>query len=313
MPLDPEIKKILDLLASLDAPPMTAGDPQTARRTFHDLAVGARAPQSVVPVAATEDLKIEGPAGPMLARIYRPSESGEVPTIAFFHGGGFVIGDIDTHDNQCRWLCRETGSVVVSFDYRLAPEAPWPAAVEDAVAATRWVGDNVATLGGAADRVAVAGDSAGGNLSAVVAQICRDEGGPALAGQLLIYPATDLREEGDYPSRVENAQGYFLTVDDMLWFSGHYTGGRDKTDPKLSPLLGRLQGLPPAVVVTAEYDPLRDEGNAYAEQLSAAGVEVMARCYPGMIHGFFDMPALSPGAEEAVRSVCADFRELLTS
>lgn len=313
MPLDPNVKQMLDLLASFNAPPMSQGDAETARRNFRALVVDGRQPEHVVPVAGVEDIKLDGPAGPMAARIYRPEGTGPHATVAFFHGGGFVIGDIDTHDNQCRWLCRETGAVVVSFDYRLAPEAPWPAAVEDCLAATRWAGENVDRLGGDPARLAVAGDSAGGNLAAVVAQQVRDDGGPSLVAQLLIYPATDLvDDEGrKYPSRVENAEGYFLTVDDMLWFSGHYVGGADPTEPRLSPIYGRLDGLPPAVVATAEYDPLRDEGEAYAEALQALGVPVTVRRFDGLIHGFFDLPALSPAAETAVRQVCADFAALL--
>jgi acetyl esterase len=314
VPLDPDIKQMLDLLASFNAPPMSQGDPETARRNFRFLAVESRQPQHVVPVAAVEDLKIDGPAGPMAVRVYRPEGEASHPTVAFFHGGGFVIGDIDTHDNQCRWLCRETGAVVASFDYRLAPEAAGPAAVEDCLAGTRWAAENIDRLGGDATRLAVAGDSAGGNLAAVVAQQLRDQGGPPLAAQLLIYPATDLvNDQGEtYRSRLDNAEGYFLTVDDMLWFSGHYVGDADPTHPRLSPLRGSADGLPPAVVATAEFDPLRDEGDAYAEALRAAGVRVTARCYPGMIHGFFDLPGLSKGAEAAVRQVCADFAELLS-
>lgn len=315
MPLDPPVKQMLDLLASFNAPPMSQGDAETARRNFRFMAVDARQPQAVVPVAAVEDDKLDGPTGPISVRIYRPENpaGGPVPTVAFFHGGGFVIGDLDTHDNQCRWICRETGAVVASFDYRLAPEAPWPAAVEDCLAATAWVADNIDRLGGDPARFAVAGDSAGGNLAAVVAQQVRLTGGPALAAQLLIYPATDLADdEGKtYPSRLDNAEGYLLTVDDMLWFSGHYVGGSDPQDPKLSPLRGELAGLPPAVVATAEFDPLRDEGEAYAEALQAAGVPVTVRRFPGLIHGFFDLPAVSPAAEAAVRQICTDFAALL--
>jgi acetyl esterase len=313
VPLDPKIKEMLDLLASFEAQPMSSGDPDTARRNFRALAVGARQPEHVVAVADVSDTKFDGPAGPVAARIYRPETAGPVPTVVFFHGGGFVIGDIETHDNQCRLLCRETGSVVVSIDYRLAPEAPGPTAVDDCVAATRWVAETVGELGGDADRVAVAGDSAGGNLAAVTAQICRDDGGPALAAQLLIYPAVDLGQDpGEvYPSRLANADGYFLTADDMLWFSGHYVGGADPADPRLSPIHGRLDGLPPAVVATAEYDPLRDEGEAYARALEEAGVQVTCRRYAGLIHGFFDLSAWSPGARDAVIQVCADFADLL--
>jgi acetyl esterase len=313
VPLDPAVKSMLDLLAGLDAPPMSAGEPTQARQTFHDMVVGLRQPQHVIPVGETEDITVDGAEGQLAARVYRPQSKGPAPTIAFFHGGGFVIGDIETHDNQARWICRETGSVVVSVDYRLAPEAPWPAAADDCFAATQWVGKHVDELGGDPDRIAVGGDSAGGNLAAVVAQLCRDAGGPALAAQLLIYPATDFEPDlGErYPSRAENATGYFLTADDMLWFSGHYLADADVADPKASPMRGELGGLPPAVVVTAEFDPLRDEGEAYADALRAAGVTVRSRRFDGLIHGFFDLPALSPAAADAVRATCADLRSLL--
>ena len=201
--------------------------------------------------------------------------------------------------------------MVLSTDYRLAPEAPFPAALEDALCATRWAAENVADLGGDPDRIAVAGDSAGGNLAAVVAQQLRDTG-PALAAQLLIYPGTDFVER--YPSEQENAEGYFLTLEDMAWFAGHYVDEADPADPRLSPLRAPdLSGLPPAVVATAEFDPLRDQGDAYADALAAAGVPVVKRSYPGLIHGFFDLGALSPACASAVRELCADLRGLLAA
>ena len=194
----------------------------------------------------------------------------------FFHGGGYVIGDVDTHDNQCRMLCREAEAVVLSVGYRLAPEHPFPAAPEDCFAATRWAAEHVDRLGGDAGRIAVAGDSAGGNLAAVVALMARDAGGPALAAQLLIYPGTDFA--GGYPSETENAEGFFLTRADMEWFREQYLAGADPSDPRLSPIAAPdLSGLPPAVVATAEFDPLRDQGDAYARALEEAGVPVIAR------------------------------------
>jgi acetyl esterase len=227
-----------------------------------------------------------------------------------FHGGGWVIGDIETHDNMARSLCRDCSAVVVSVDYRLAPEAPFPAAVDDALAATRWVGEHLSDFGGS-DRLAVAGDSAGGNLAAVVTQQLRDTGGPAIAAQLLVYPACDVT--GEYPSRHENAEGYFLDLPTMAWFLNHYAADAAvHEDPRLSPLQhGDLAGLPPAVVVTAEYDPLRDEGEAYAKALAAAGVPVEVKRFDGMIHGFFDMGAFSPGAQAAVDEACAMFARVL--
>jgi acetyl esterase len=250
----------------------------------------------------------------MPARIYRP-ESGEgesLPTVLFIHGGGFVIGSIETHENQARTICRDTRSVIVSLDYRLAPETKWPGAVEDSYAALQWTAANIADLGGDADRLAIAGDSAGGNLAAVTALLARD-GGPALCAQLLIYPAVDFDPDHPYPSRVDNAEGYFLTAEDMEWFSGNYVPeGTDPHDPRLSPLRAEsLAGLPPAVVLTAEFDPLRDEGEAYAAALAAAGVSVKAHRFDGLIHGFFDLGLLSAAAAKAVEVGNSEFAALL--
>ena len=316
MPLDPQVKGLLDLLTSMGAPPLAEGTPQSGRDGFRTLTVDMRDPAAVVPVAATQDIQVDGAEGPLAARVYRPevAPGTPVPTVVFFHGGGFVIGDLDTHDNQCRWVCREVGAVVVSVDYRLAPESPFPGPVEDCLAATRWAATHIAELGNDPGRLVVGGDSAGGNLAAVVSQIARDKAGPALAAQLLIYPAVDFVEDTQaYPSRVENAEGYFLTASDMLWFGANYAGGTaDKTDPRLSPLHGELAGLPPAVVVTAEFDPLRDEGEAYADALEKAGVRVLRHRFDGLIHGFFDLPGLSPACADAMRVTLGDLRTLLT-
>jgi acetyl esterase len=234
-----------------------------------------------------------------------------VPTIAFFHGGGFVVGSINTHDGQARLVCRDTDAVVVSFEYRLAPETKFPGAVDDCLAATRWVIEHVAELGGDAAKVAVAGDSAGGNLAAVVAQVMRDEGAQ-LAAQLLLYPVVDFADGATYPSREENANGYLLTATDMQWFNEQYLAAdTDVKDPRLSPMLANLAGLAPAVVATAEFDPLRDEGNAYAQALADAGVTVRHHCFPGMIHGFFGLGVASTAAAEAAAVSCREFAELL--
>jgi acetyl esterase len=314
MPLDPEIQALLAGLAAMNAPPLSQGTPESARAGFRFMTVDMRQPSSVVPVKETEDISIATDSGTIDARIYRPDTdtTGTLPTVVFVHGGGFVIGDIETHDNQCRTVCAGADAVVVSIDYRLAPEAPWPAAVEDAHAALRWAAAHIDELGGDIHRLAVAGDSAGGNISAVVAQLCRDEG-PQLAAQLLIYPGTDMDADGPYQSRVDNAEGYFLTADDMMWFSDHYVGAAsDRADPRMSPLKAAdLAGLAPAVVVTGEFDPLRDEGEAYAEALRAAGVEVDAQRYDGMIHGFFDMGPLSKAAQAATDDTIRRFRALL--
>ena len=310
MPVDPHLAGLLQMMEAAAAPPMSEGTPAEARAAFRKLSVDARQAHQVVPVASVEEVAVPGPAGDLAARVYRPEESGPVPTVVLFHGGGWVVGDLDTHDNAARSICRDARAVVVSVDYRLAPEAPFPAAVDDAVAATAWVAEHLADLGGD-DRLAVAGDSAGGNLAAVVAQHARDTGGPAIAAQLLVYPAVDVL--GEFPSRAENGTGYFLDLPTMAWFMGHYAGGHDRLDdPRLSPLRARdLGGLPPAVVVTAEFDPLRDEGEAYAERLRESGVRVDVRRFEGMIHGFFDMGLFSPGAQKAVDETCERFAELL--
>jgi acetyl esterase len=232
--------------------------------------------------------------------------------MAFFHGGGFVIGDLETHDDQARLICRDGEMVVVSLDYRLAPEHPFPAGFEDCLAATKWVADNIADLGGAADRIVVGGDSAGGNLSAAVAQAVR-ESGPRLAAQFLIYPGVDFNPEADYPSRAENAEGYFLTVEDMLWFGVQYVPqDADPSDPRLSPIRAAdLSGVAPAVVGVAEFDPLRDEGLAYAKALADAGVDVKVDCYDGMIHGFFGFTTYSPAAGAAVGEMIGSLRNMI--
>jgi acetyl esterase len=312
MPLDPEIQSLLAAMAAMNAPAMSQGTPEAARAAFRFMTVEMRRPEDVVPVKETEDLTIPSEHGGIAARVYRPDFSGTTPTVVFVHGGGFVIGDIESHDNQARAICAGTDSVVVSIDYRLAPEAPWPAAVDDAYTAVTWAAGSIDSLGGDPDRLAVAGDSAGGNISAVIAQRCRDRG-PALAAQLLIYPGVDMDPDAPYQSRIDNAEGYFLTADDMTWFLGHYVGtAADYLDPVMSPIkVEDLRGLAPAVVATAEFDPLRDEGDAYAEALRAAGVEVDAQSYPGMIHGFFDMGPLSAGARAATADVIARFRALL--
>ena len=309
MPLDPQLAGLLDLIAAAGTP-MHEGTPEQARSAFRALAVGARPAASVVPVRTVEDTVLPGPAGELAARVYRPDAEGPLPTVVLFHGGGWVIGDLDTHDNMARSICRDCEAVVLSVDYRLAPEAPFPAAVEDAVAATRWAAEHLDELGGS-DRLAVAGDSAGGNLAAVVAQQLRDADGPELAAQLLVYPATDVL--GDYASRTENAEGYFLDLPTMAWFIGHYAAdAAHHGDPRLSPFrASSLEGLPPAVVVTAELDPLRDEGEAYADALQAAGVQVEQRRFDGMIHGFIDMGPHSAAAQAAVDETCALFAKLL--
>ncbi len=316
MPVDPVIQTLLDAIEAMGAPPISDGPPERARAAFRRMTVDMRQPSQVVEVGAVRDLSVDGGAGPIPARHYRPA-TGETPrpTVLFIHGGGFVIGDLDTHDNQARAICAGAQADVVAIDYRLAPEHRWPAAAEDAIAAHRWVVDHVDELGGDRARIGIAGDSAGGNLAAVTALAARESGLP-LTAQLLVYPGVDFSEE--WPSRQQNAEGFFLTNDDMVWFAEHYVGvSRDQADadllthPHLSPLHADLAGLAPAVVVTAEFDPLRDEGDAFAAALAEAGVEVDHLPRPGMIHGFFDMFTFSPAAREAVDEAVGAFARRL--
>jgi len=310
VPLDPVIASVLDMMAASGAKSIASGTPEQAREGFRAMTVGLRDPASLAQVGEVSERTITGPAGELPVRVYRPLADGPHPTIVFFHGGGYVIGDLDTHDDHARLLCRDVDAVVVSVDYRLAPEAPFPAGLEDCVAAYRWVVEHAADLGGDVTRLAVAGDSAGGNLSAATAVAARDAGLP-LAAQLLIYPGVDFVESQEHPSRIENASGYFLTAEDMAWFGGHYLQGSAPEDPRASVLRADLTGVAPAVVGTAEYDPLRDEGEAYAAALGRAGVAVVQHRYPGLIHGFFGLGPISPACADATAELCADLKALL--
>ncbi len=308
MPIDPQLAGLLEFLAASDHPKTYEGTVAQARQGYQALTVGTTAPEQVVALHEVRDLELPGAEGPRPARLYRPTE-GDLPTTVYLHGGGYVIGDLDTHDQVCRRLARDCGTVVVAVDYRLAPEHAFPAGLEDAVTATRWVAEHRAELGGG-DRVVVGGDSAGGNLSL----------GCALAlpgtvdGLLLVYPAAD--STTDYPSHIENGTGYFLEQPTIDWFGRHYLGGSevpvDPADPRLSPLLSPgLAGLPTTLVVTAELDPLRDEGEELARRLEAAGVASEVVRYDGMIHGFVDMVGFSEGAAAAVADLHARAGRLL--
>jgi acetyl esterase len=291
--VDPQIAALLERINA--APSLSAGTPEQGREAL--LTLNQLAAQFVpqVEVGSVEDRH----DGPVPMRVYRPSGD-PAGTLMFIHGGGFVIGDLDAYDAQCRTLCAKAEVTVVSIDYRLAPEHPFPAGVEDAAAALDWV---MANEGGP---FVIGGDSAGGNLSAVTAQ-ARD----GLAAQLLLYPVTDMLNER--PSVTENGEGLLLTWDDMQWFDGHYLGGDDalRSDPRASPALGDLGGLPTTLIYTAQYDPLRDDGDAYAEALSAAGVKVIHRRFEGLVHGFFALAPLSQAAAAAVERVCEDLRDVL--
>lgn len=253
-----------------------------------------------IPVAAVTNLSIPGPAGEMRARHYRPVDGDGAPLLVFYHGGGQVIGSIDTHDDLCRQICREGRMHVLSVDYRLAPEHKAPAGADDALAAFQWALDNAAELGADPDRVAVGGDSAGGNLAAVVSMRARTEAARLPAVQLLFYPVVNYRDETR--SQILFADGFFLTKADIDWFSDHFLDGADvdASDPRVSPLLADdFSGLPPALVLTAGFDPLRDEGRQYAEAMRKAGVAVDYREFGSLVHGFANLFALGGGSATA--------------
>lgn len=302
MPLDPQVKDMLDAVDALGLEELHNLSVEDAR----ERATGLVDPDTFPPYSGSiEDRSIPGPDGELPVRVYTPAGDGPFPVLLYFHGGGFVVCNLDTHETICRLLSDQAACIVVSVDYRLAPEHPYPAAVEDCLAATRWAADHAAELGGDPARIAVAGDSAGGNLAAVVALRARDEGGPDLCGQLLIYPVTDHHEPGT-PSYHENAEGYFLTRKGMEWFFDHYLGDDfDREDPHVFPLrASELDRLPPALVITAEYDPLRDEGDLYAKRLHEAGVDTVHLACEGMIHGFFGQVAIIDKAGEVVTESC---------
>jgi acetyl esterase len=284
MPLDPQIAALLE---AGKAAPQTHTLPVDAARTQYEARIAVMAPPAAV--ARVEERVMDGPGGPLRIRVYTPQGTGPFPLLVFFHGSGFVLCSLDTHDGICRNLCAGAGCVVASVDYRLAPEHPFPAAPDDCLAATRWCAEHAASMGADPGRIIVGGDSAGGNLAAVTAIRVRDEGGPRLMGQLLLYPVTDWHSPG-WPSMAENAEGYGLTRATMEWFWGHYLAdpATQAGHHHAAPLrAGSLAGLPPALVTTAEYDPLRDEGEAYADALRAAGVTVAASRWLGMNHGFY--------------------------
>ncbi len=297
MPLNPQVQGFLGTLAAAGAQPFHTMEPPQCRQAINMLM--SMMPPSAASIASVRDSHIAGPAGELKLRVYTPNGKGPFPILMYFHGGGFVIGDLDTFDSLCRETCGGAGVVVVSVDYRLAPEHPFPAASDDCLAATRWAAANADKLNGDASRLGVSGDSAGGNLAAVTAIRLRDEGGPALRAQLLVYPVVDA-DPAAYPSMTENAEGYLLSRADMNWFVGHYVkDAAALASAVLCPIKAAShQGLPPALVITAEFDPLRDEGNAYAAKLKAAGVAVESKCYAGAIHGFYTFfGALTLGRE----------------
>ncbi len=300
--LDPQAKVILDFMAESGFT-FEGKTPEELRE-----GMGLTAMPSPIELASITDRTIPGPAGEIPVRIYRPSTDAGLPVTVFFHGGGWVVGDLESHDHCCRVIAAKADCVVVAIDYRLAPEAKFPAAIDDAWAATEWVATHGDELNVDTSRLAVAGDSAGGNLAAVVANISRDHEHVEIIQQALIYPVTD--GTCDRPSMTENAEGYLLSRNAMDWFHEHYTVTvEDLSDPRYSPIFSDLAGAPPAVVVTAGFDPLRDQGNAYAAKLVEAGVDVDHMEYAGMFHGFFSMDAGLSVALEAQDQVAAALKD----
>lgn len=303
--LHPEARAVLELLDAQGAPPLESLSPAEARiGSAKRYKLFGGEPEALDRV---ENLSVPAPGREVPVRLYARERGGTRPALIYFHGGGFVLGNLETHDSICRSLAKESGAVVIAVDYRLAPENKFPAAVEDAHAVTKWVGANAEKVGIDPRRIAISGDSAGGNLATVIAMRCRDAGGPALALQVLIYPVTDLSSFDTASSR-EMAEGYFLGRAEMAWFGRHYLASPEiALQPEASPLLAPdLSRLPPALVITAEFDPLRDEGEEYATRLQQAGVPVMLTRYPGMIHGFVVMRGALRAGQKAIQEV-ADF------
>ena len=305
--LDPQARALIDLMAERGVPPTHTLSPEEARRLYRDRR-GYTQPEPPA-IGAVRELALPGPAGALPARLYLPPPLRQPPPLLlYFHGGGWTIGDLDTHDVLCRQLCAGSQAAVLSVDYRLGPEHRFPGAVDDCVAATRWAQQHGSELGVDASRIAVGGDSAGGNLAAVVALALRDAGAPALRLQLLIYPATDMRAVA--PSHTTNGQGYLLTADSIAYYRGHYLAERAEWDDwRASPLLARDHAhLPPALVLTAGFDPLRDEGRQYADALSGAGTPAQYVCFERQVHGFITMSRVIDEALTAVDLCCAALR-----
>ena len=311
MPLDPIIQSIFDQMPDLANYQVRSMSPEQAREEFRKFCAWANPPGAAI--GKSENVEAQSPEGPIPLRVYTPvaAGGGNLPALVYFHGGGFVLGDLDCYDPLCRALANESGCRVVSVDYRLAPEHPFPAAVEDCIAALSWIEANASNLSIDPNRIAVVGDSAGGNLAAVTCLLAKEKGGPQIAFQVLIYPVT--ASWHDSASAQLFGSGYMLNKPTLNWFRGHYVPkDADTNDPRLSPLNAPAhKGLPPTYIVTAGFDPLRDEGVAYAEKLKAAGVSVTHLDYPTMIHGFFSMPALVPLASEAIAAAARAVKEAL--
>ncbi len=302
MPLDPLVKAFLDQMKAVPGPKMSEAGPEVARATFGALMqmVGPKD----IPVGKTENRVVPGAGGGVPIRVYSPVAAGSdpMPALVYYHGGGFVIGNIESHDGLCRMMANEGGFRVIAVDYRLAPEHKYPAAFDDAFAALGWVVANAAQIGVDANRIAVGGDSAGGALAAEVAQAAKAKGGHSVAAQMLLFPVTQIGEETS--SLREFAVGYFLEKETLDWFYDCYLPpGAEKNDPKISPLRVKdASGLPPAYIMLGGFDPLHDEGMQYADKLRAAGVKVTVADHSDMVHCFIYLQAVLPQAHEALAS-----------
>ena len=306
MPLDPQAQHVIDAMAALNLKPVEESTPAEARESIRTR-TAALGP--FPDVAAVVDHRVPVSGGEIIVRAYSPGGPGPHPALVYYHGGGWVIGDLYTHDGLCRSITNAARCAVLSVDYRLAPESKYPVAVEDSYAALLWIVANAERLGIDRRRIAVGGDSAGGNLATVMALVARDRKGPRLALQVLIYPVTD--HDLDTRSYLENATGYVLTREGMRWFWNHYLAREAQgLDPYASPLrASSLAGLPPALIITAEYDPLCDEGEAYAARLRDAGVPVTLTRYPGMFHGFVRLTNVLDKARTALDEIASSVQK----
>jgi len=307
MVLDPQVTALLESLEAQDVPALEEMNVPQSRA----LAMGYREMQGETQdVAEVRDLLVPGPAGELPVRIYFPNSDTPLPILVFFHGGGWVFGDVEIVDKPCRALANAIGCIVASVEFRRSPETKFPGPVEDCYAATAWIAGHAEELGGNRDRVGVAGDSAGGNLAAAVTLVARDRGGPRLAYQLLAYPVTAPEARSEFASYTENAEGYLLTRRAMVWFWGHYLASpADGEHPYAAPLRAQhAVGLPPATLITCEFDPLRDEAVAYAEKLRAANVPVTVLHQRGMIHGFLWLGGVLDRMNEILPAIAAEAR-----
>lgn len=303
MPLDPLVDALLQQLAAAGEPPLKEQTVAEARLSSRNIILLAGEP---IPVGDVSDIEIPVDDASITARLYHPTgdRSAALPVVVYIHGGGWVICDLDTHDNVARAICRDANVVVVSLAYRMAPEFAFPTPVLDCYAATSWIAANASHLGGDGDRLAICGDSAGGNLSAVVSQMARDRGTPSISYTALIYPATDMTDEGG--SMIDNGEGYFLDKASMEWFSDLYAPKEQRADPMASPLLHPdLTNLPPTFVAVCEFDPLVDQGTRYANALTANGVPTELKLYEGQIHAIANMTGVLPGGRQLVSDVAA--------